>query len=415
MSMMLPLSFVPLQKQSARDWEEAINAVVSAFRNIYISRLDETGKTTEQKSYLLHGVALVGVRSVLGVENAKGSPFNVQRSLHIPNLTDSEVNELFRQYEKESGRKVEEAVIRRLFYETSGQPGLTCWFGELLSEGFEDYTVDPSKPVTMDDFEIVFAGATYALPNNNILNLISKAKQEPEKIMVLKMFRTDEKIEFRFDDTTMNSLYMNGVADREMISKRYYLKFSCPFVQKRLFNYFSHELFKEMGTLVAPFAKIDNVITQTSLNIRELMKLYQTYLEKNKTWLFKEAPRRSDLKIYEAVYHFNLYSYLNEFLRSKGGNVLPEFPTGNGKIDLFIRYRDNTYGIELKSFTDQPGYRDALDQAARYGKQLGLDEIFLVTFVESIDKENRRIYEVDYGDTGTGVTVHPLFIQTGSP
>ena len=49
----------------------------------------------EEKDYLLHGLALIGVRAVLGVENVKGSPFNVQRSLHIPNLTHDEVVYLF--------------------------------------------------------------------------------------------------------------------------------------------------------------------------------------------------------------------------------------------------------------------------------------------------------------------------------
>ena len=36
--------------------------------------------------YLLHGLALVGVRAVLGIDSDRGSPFNVQRSLHVPNL-----------------------------------------------------------------------------------------------------------------------------------------------------------------------------------------------------------------------------------------------------------------------------------------------------------------------------------------
>lgn len=83
--------------------EEGINAVVGAFRNIYIHRMDEVKKPTEQKTYLLHGAALIGVRSVLGIENQKGSPFNVQRSVHIPNLTYDEVKGIFQWYEKESG------------------------------------------------------------------------------------------------------------------------------------------------------------------------------------------------------------------------------------------------------------------------------------------------------------------------
>ena len=122
------------------------------------------------------------------------------------------------------------------------------------------------------------------------------------------------------------------------------------------------------------------------------------------------------MRVFEAVFHFNLYSYLNEFLRSKKGQVFPEFPTGNGKIDLLIRYHDITYGIEVKSFTDRSGYGEALKQAAAYGKQLGLAHLYLVFFIESIDEKHRQIYEQEYreaGLQGSGVTVHPLFIATG--
>ncbi len=114
--------------------EEGINAVVSAFRSIYIKRMDEADKRTEQKSYLLHSIALIGVRSVLGIENQTGSPFNVQRSLQITNLIYDEVKGMFRWYEKESGQTIEPEVINKLYHNTQGQPGLTCWLGELLTE-----------------------------------------------------------------------------------------------------------------------------------------------------------------------------------------------------------------------------------------------------------------------------------------
>ncbi len=53
--------------------EEAIAAIVGAFRNIHNHRQNQDRPGAE-KDYLLHGVALIGVRSVIGVENAKGSP-----------------------------------------------------------------------------------------------------------------------------------------------------------------------------------------------------------------------------------------------------------------------------------------------------------------------------------------------------
>ena len=86
------------------------------------------------KQYLLHGLALVGVRAVLGVESTSGSPFNIQRSLHIKNLSFDEVQNMFDQYQKESKQQVDPLVVKKLYEKTLGQPGLIGWFGELLTQ-----------------------------------------------------------------------------------------------------------------------------------------------------------------------------------------------------------------------------------------------------------------------------------------
>ncbi|MCP4155152.1 MAG: AAA family ATPase [bacterium] len=391
--------------------EEAINTFVSAFRNTYIERRYEADKNSAKKSYLLHGVALVGVRSVLGIENAKGSPFNVQQSLQVSNLTFDEVQKMFSWYEKESDQKVEPAVIKRLYYETCGQPGVTCWFGELLTDS---YNTNKSKPITVKQFDEVYTAALKVLPNNTILNIVSKAKQNPYKETVLELFKTDIKMEFSYGNPELNFLYMNGVIDKEEVNRtEYYVKFTSPFVQKSLFNYFSTELFRDMGQLVEPFESLEDTVTEKTVDIRNLARRYQQYLAKNKDWLLEDVPRRKDLRIYEAVFHFNFYSYIKAFLKPRGGRVVPEFPTGNGKIDLLIFYKEQRYGIELKSYSTEWGYNEALAQAAGYGNQLGLAEIFLVFFVENIDSKSRQKYEADFKDETSGVTVKPIFIHAG--
>lgn len=69
--------------------------------------------------------------------------------------------------------------------------------------------------------------------------------------------------------------------------------------------------------------------------------------------------------------------------------------------------------FEVKSYTTRGNYRQALVRAAQYGKQMGMSEIFLVFFVDSIDEENRGRYEKDYLDEITGVNVVPIFVETG--
>lgn len=391
--------------------DAAISGIVAIFRNIYNIRLKDPGPSAG-KEYLLHSVALVGVRSVLGIENVKGSPFNVQRSMHIPNLTRDEVRSMFRWYEKESGQAVEPEVVDRIFAETWGQPGLVSWFGELLTEV---YNPRPDQPISMKSFDYAFKRAVQALPNNNILNIISKAKQAPYKDTVLELFRTDRKIEFAFDEPHQNFLYMNGVIDFEEDEDSLYVKFSCPFVQKRLFNYFSREIFQTLDHLYDPMTNIEAIVAADDIHIPELMKLYGTYLSRNREWLLKDAPRRkTDLRIHEAVFHFNLYMYLKSFFQDKGGDVFPEFPTGNGKVDILIRRAGKLYALELKSFKDRYAYKLAIHRSAEYAIQLGINKIFLIFFIESIDDENRTALETLQRDDGTGVEVQPIFVETGN-
>jgi len=392
--------------------DAAIAGLVSVFRNIYTVRQNQVDKATAEKNYLLHSLALIGVRAVLGVENVKGSPFNVQHSLPIPNLTHDEVAYLFNWYQQESGQSIQPEVVERIWYEFRGQPGLTCWFGELLTETYNQAT---NLPITMAYFEEVYVAALDLLPNSHILNVISKAKQAPYKPFVLELFETGTKFKFTYHDPIINFLYMNGVIDVEQVTaKENYVKFFCPYVQKQLFNYFARELFRKVKRLYDPFEDLSDTITEDSLNIPRLLQRYEQYLQANRDHILKNAPLRSDdLRVYEVVFQFNLYLYLTSFLESYDGQVQPEFPTGNGSIDLLIRYAEQLFGLELKSFANQQQYRKALIQAAKYGQQLGVNSIWLVLFVESVDEKNRQKFEIDYTDPKKGVTVHPIFVQTG--
>ncbi|MDQ1351345.1 MAG: hypothetical protein QG657_1647 [Acidobacteriota bacterium] len=388
--------------------EKFINRFVNIFRDIYIEKTGEPDKVSSEKRLLLHGLALIGVRSVLGIENIKGSPFNIQRSVRVSNLNYDEVAGMFKWYEKESGQTVEEEVIRTLYDEMRGQPGLTCWFGELLTE---TYNHDPKQPITMQNFKEAYGAATHILPNNNILNLISKVNKPPYNEMVMEFFKTGEKIEFKFNNSDINYLYMNGVIDQEKaVNDEYYLKFSCPFVQKSLFDYFSNEIFRYLGQLIHPLDAMEDAVDEENLYIPNIIKRYQAYLTKNQGVFFKDVPRRKDdLRIYEAIYHFNLFRYLYDLLKARGVEVVPQFPTGNGKIDLILKYHQKIYALELKSFKDMYTHERGIEQAAEYGRQLGLKEIAFLVFVELSEAEAKQLEKV-VEKNNVKVTVLPVGI-----
>lgn len=389
--------------------EEFINAFANQFRSMYLKRKNEADKLTGEKQFLLHSVALIGIRGVLGIEVKSGSPFNVQQGVHVPDLTFDEVVSMFNWYTKESGQKIEPGVIRNLYYECQGHPGITCWFGELLTD---TYNKNKNEPITMAYWLDVYNDGTQVLQNNTILNLISKANKDPYKDVVLEVFRTDHRVKFSFDREEFNFLYLNGVLDYE----RYpgdafnYARFASPFIQKRLFSYFAVNIFDYVGKVHdAEYAR-SSAVQNGEVVIPFIIKMYRDYLEKNKHWLFTDAPRRKDSKLYEAVYHFNFYRYLCELLEPKQIFVYPEFPAGKGKIDLLIRQKERLYGLEVKTYFDETGFWSAIDQSAQYANELDLNDIYLVFFIEGTDHSILEPLEKPNHFPEMNVYVHPFFV-----
>jgi len=386
--------------------ENIITTLVNIFREIYLDR----NKSKEEQIYNLQGLALIGVRSVLGIENKKGSPFNIQKSIHIPNLTFEEVKLMFDDYQREWEQKIDAEVVERLFYETNGQPGLVSWFGELM---VEKYNTQYPQTITMKNWKEVYLMGSNAEPNNTVMNLISKARDPEYREMLTELFDTTRKTEFTFDSPELNYMYMNGIILFEKSEENegvLLTKFSSPFVQKRLFNRFAKELYPNIGKFIKPFENINHIYNGKTLNIKNMLLRFEKYLHENKSWLLPLAPRRkADLQICEATYHFILYSWLERFLYQLY-SVIPEFPTGNGKIDILIKKENYVYGIELKSFSNIYLLNEGIKQAAAYAKQLKLTEIYLAIFIESIDIENRTAIEIENIDEATQVKVYPQFI-----
>lgn len=357
-----------------------IDRLVRLFREMYLQR----------ERYLLHGLALVGVRAVLGVDSERGSPFNIQRSLRVPNLTAVEVEELFDQYRRESGQVVEAEVPALVFEATRGQPGLVGWFGELLTE---KYNPGRDQPIARTTWQHVYSRACAAEWNNTILNLIKKAR-EPYRSEVISLY-TDPNVPFSLDKDWCSYLYLNGIIDQAPMpgdadDDRLVCRFSSPFVQLRLYAALTDDLFGDKGPILAiePGDFLDDVFTPDGLRVSPLLARYRGYLKRLKArgvdpW--QGQPRRRDLHLTEAVGHFHLYAWLRDAV-GRRCSISPEFPTGNGKVDLVVRTKEHTGLIEVKSFTDMYELGLSHAQAAGYARKLGLPDATLAVFVPVEDE-----------------------------
>jgi len=359
-----------------------IDRLVALFRDMYLKR----------KSYSLHGLALIGVRAVLGLESKRGSPFNVQRSLHVPNFSSEEVNSLFQQYQEESEQEIKSMVVSSVFEATRGQPGLVCWFGELLTE---KYNPGSGKIIDEKIWERTYRRAINVEWNNTVLNLIKKARTEYQP-QVLELFARSD-IPFRLDTEWCNYLYLNGVIDSDlhvddMGKETEICRFSCPFVQRRLYNALGDDLLNDQRYILVldPFDELEDVFSGVELDLPALLRRYVDYLARLKAaginpW--KEQPRRkTDFHLREAVGHFHLYAWLENAV-GKQCVISPEFPTGNGRVDLHLKCGEKRGLIEVKSFTNATEFKTAKRDAAKYALQTGLKAVTIALFVPLEDKE----------------------------
>jgi len=357
-----------------------IDLMVAQFRELYLNR----------ENNWLHGLGLIGVRAVLGIESQRGSPFNIQRSLKVPNLMAEEVKEMYRQYQAESGQAIEAAVVDKIYDSTRGQPGLVSWFGELLTEKYNPGT---SQIIEMDSWEKVWRKARFVEPNNTVINLIAKTRMPEYQPFLIKLFANNN-VSFSFHAPLCNYFYLHGIIEPISIEQpsREICRFSSPFIQDCLYYALTDEIVGDESPIL-PLQPLDDLadvfFSVTSLDLPALLSRYKDYLARLKVqgvnpW--KEQPRRkTDLKLTEAVGHFHLFSWLQNAV-GRRCVVSPEFPTGNGKVDIHLRCGKQKGIIEVKSFVDS--YQIELDreQAADYAKGLGLDRVTIALFISVLEE-----------------------------
>ena len=359
-----------------------IDRLVTLFRDMYLNR----------DQYVLHGLALIGIRAVLGIESQRGSPFNIQRSLHVQNFSRAEVHDLYQQYQAESGQVIAPEVVEAVYTATNGQPGLVGWFGELLTE---QYNPGRQHPIELETWKMVWHKARFKEPNNTVLNLIAKARMPEYQGFLLELFAHAD-IPFVFHDPIYNYLYLHGILEAETIQQENgelteICRFASPFVQHCLYDALGRELVGDQMPILAiePLDTLADVFEGERLNLPALLQRYKAYLTRLKAkginpW--KEQPRReTDLHLTEAVGHFHLYAWLQAAV-GRRCVVSPEFPTGNGKVDIHIKCSAKRGIIEVKSFVNAHQLDEDKAQAARYAKSLGFDTVTLITFVPVEDE-----------------------------
>ncbi len=348
--------------------EEVLSEVMHTFREIYQQR----------ENYVLHSLILVGVRTVAELVISAASPFNIADELQIPYFTFAEVTDLIHQHIKETGQPVAPEVIKAIYDNTQGQPGLVC---ALCLHLVTTVVPDMQQPVTMAAFYQTLQFFLTKHLSKNIINVVQKAREK--RAFMFKLLFQAEPIPFSLYDPDIAWLSAHGVVDEVEGATEVVV----PLYKKVLITAFRPLFNGEVQHyLTSAHDTFSQYLTATGgLNLNALLEAYRAYVRRRGFRAFDTENLR------EAAWHYSLDGFISFFIHQLGGQTFVEVPSGRGRIDLLIRYGEQLYLVETKKFSTLTAFQAGKGQLVAYLHSEGLTEGYYVVF-SNLHTETDELY-----------------------
>ncbi|MCE7989849.1 MAG: ATP-binding protein [Caldilinea sp. CFX5] len=362
---------------------EVLSELLHAFRNIY----------QYKQHHALHALILVGVSTLAELVVSSASPFNVVDQLQLPYFTFAEVEGLIQQYVTESGQPFDAQVIKAIYDNTQGQPGLV---NALCQHLVTVVATDRSQPVRMADFYPTLKYFLTERFDKNILNIVQKAREK--RAFMLKLLFSETAIPFNIHDTEIAYLYTHGVID----NVDGYVQIAVPLYNKALITALRPPLNGEAQEYVSAYDNFREYLTPNGLNIDAILTRYREYVQRRGYHAFDTE------QLKEGAWHYSLDGFINFFIQRLGGDTLVEVPSGRGRTDILILHQQRKYIIETKIFTDAWYFEHGKQQLADYLVSEGIAEGFYVVFTQKHSADDTLLFD----ETIEGKRIRTYLIRT---
>ncbi len=328
---------------SFRELFEALNRIVEQKKIvIFIDEFDgvprgelENFLTTLRELYqeykgredkALYSVGLVGIRNITKLIVGGVSPFNIADQVTLPPFSLKNVHDLYAQYTAETNQPFTEGAVKKAFEETRGQPWLVNRLGTILTINIRPET---AEPISEEDVEKGVEMLLYE-ENSHFDNITEKAKQFKETFVEIVF----DGVEYVPGDEEQSLLLTHGLIKAEGRN----LFVSNPIYKKR----FTRTFFRETGA-GADMTHKGYFTADGFLNMEAVLSDFEEYIIQIGVNAFY-----TNKKPYEKTGQFLLTAWLYQFVEGGRGDLRYEMPTGLGRMDILLTYRERKYIIETK-------------------------------------------------------------------
>ena len=274
----------------------------------------------------LYSVGLVGIRNITKLIVGGVSPFNIADQVKLPPFSLKNVHDLYAQYASETNQPFTEGAVKKAFEETGGQPWLVNRLGTILTVNIRPET---TEPITKEDVEKGVEMLLYE-ENSHFDNITEKAKQFKETFVEIVF----DGVEYVPGDEEQSLLLTHGLIKAE--GKNLFV--SNPIYKKR----FTRTFFREAGAGV-DMTHRGYFTADGFLNMEAILSDFEEYIIQIGVNAFY-----TNQKPYEKTGQFLLTAWLYQFVEGGSGDLRYEMPTGLGRMDILLTYRERKYIIETK-------------------------------------------------------------------
>jgi type II secretory pathway predicted ATPase ExeA len=366
-------------RASLRAWAQAIKRPLVLFIDEIDSLQDQTlisvlrqlrdGYRSRPENFP-SSLGLIGLRDVRDYKVASGgsdrlntaSPFNIKvSSITLRNFNAAEVEELYQQHTKETGQLFTPEAIATAFDLTQGQPWLV---NALAKEVVEKMVKDRNITITKEDI-LQAKEILIARQDTHLDSLAEKLREKRVKDIIEPM------------------LAGLALGDTPADDRQYLIDLGLLRRDPAGGLVIANPIYREVIPRVLVQGTQDSLphispswLTQSGkLNTDALLKAFIIF------WRQHGEPLLGSTAYHEIAPHLVLMAFLHRVVNG-GGTLEREYAIGSDRMDLCLRYRSVTLGIELKVWRDKKRdpQAEGIEQLESYLARLGLKFGWLFVF-----------------------------------
>jgi hypothetical protein len=292
---------------------------LTTLRELYISY-----KKVKQKA--LYSIGLIGIRNITKLIVGGVSPFNIADHVELPPFSLKNIRDLYSQYTEETNQPFIEEAVKKVYDETGGQPWLVNRLGTILTVDVKPGTIEPIERKDVETaIEILLSER-----NDHFDNLYEKAKPCKETFAKIVL----DNVKYNPNDEDQTWLEQHGLIKKKekkaVVANNIY--------RERYIETFFNEVEVPGDIFTAEYLAAGD-----RLDIKRILLDFDQYIAQIGVRAFYK-----EKKPYEKTGQFLLTAWLYRFTKNGLGDLRYETPSGLGRMDIILTYKERKYIIETK-------------------------------------------------------------------